>query len=71
MLTKYELKMPHAVYSGEDALGRIPEIFAANGVKRLVIFTDKGIEGAGLLEFPMAKVRQTGVETVILDELPA
>lgn len=23
MLTKYELKMPHAVYSGEDALGRI------------------------------------------------
>ncbi len=36
-----------------------------------MIFTDKGIEGAGLLEFPMAKVRQTGVETVILDELPA
>ena len=71
MLTKYELKMPHAVYSGEDALGRIPEIFAANEVKRLVVFTDKGIEGAGLLEFPMAKVRETGVETVILDDLPA
>nr|WP_325256818.1 iron-containing alcohol dehydrogenase [uncultured Oscillibacter sp.] len=71
MLTKYELKMPHAVYSGEDALGRISEIFAANEVKRLVVFTDKGIEGAGLLEFPMAKVRETGVETVILDDLPA
>ena len=71
MLTKYELKMPHAVYSGEDALGRIPEIFAANGVKRLVVFTDKGIEGAGLLEFPMAQVQKTGVETVILDDLPA
>ena len=69
-MTKYELKMPHAVYSGEDALGRIPEIFAANEVKRLVVFTDKGIEGAGLLEFPMAKVRETGVETVILDDLP-
>ena len=63
MLTKYELKMPHAVYSGEDALGRIPEIFAANGVK--------GIEGAGLLEFPMAQVQKTGVETVVLDDLPA
>ena len=71
MLTKYELKMPHAVYSGEDALGRIPEIFAANGVKRLVVFTDKGIEGAGLLDFPMAQVKKTGVETVILDDLPA
>ncbi len=71
MLTKYELKMPGAVYSGEDALGRIPEILAKNGVKRLVVFTDKGIEGAGLLELPMAKVRETGVETVVLDDLPA
>ena len=71
MLTKYELKMPHAVYSGEDALGRIPERFAANGVKRLGIFTDKGIEGAGLLEFPMAEVKKTGVEAAVLDDLPA
>ena len=71
MLTKYELKMPRAVYSGEDALGRIPEIFAANGVKRLAVFTDKGIEAAGLLEYPMARVRETGVETIVLDDLPA
>lgn len=71
MLSKYELKMPRTVYSGENALGRIPEIFAASGVKRLVVFTDKGIEGAGLLEFPMAKVREVGVEAVILDDLPA
>ncbi len=71
MLTKYELKMPRAVYSGEGALGKIPEIFAANGVKRLVVFTDKGIEGAGLLEFPMAEVKKTGVEAAVLDDLPA
>ena len=71
MLVTYDLKMPHAVYSGENALGRIPEIFAANGVKRLAVFTDKGIEGAGLLELPMAKVREAGVETVLLDDLPA
>lgn len=71
MLTKYELKMPSAVYSGENALGNIPAIFAANAVRRLAVFTDKGIEGAGLLEFPMAKVRETGVETIILDDLPA
>ena len=71
MLTKYELKMPRAVYSGEGALGKIPEILAANGVKRLVVFTDKGIEGAGLLEFPMAEVKKTGVEAAVLDDLPA
>ncbi|MDE6456490.1 MAG: iron-containing alcohol dehydrogenase, partial [Dysosmobacter sp.] len=71
MLTKYELKMPGAVYSGEDALGKIPEIFAANAVRRLAVFTDKGIESAGLLDFPMARVRETGVETILLDDLPA
>ncbi|MDO4314333.1 MAG: iron-containing alcohol dehydrogenase, partial [Oscillospiraceae bacterium] len=71
MLTKYVLKMPHSVFSGEDALGRIPEIFAESGVKHLAVFTDKGIEGAGLLDLPMAKVRETGVEYTILDDLPA
>jgi len=70
MLTKYNLKMPHAVYSGEDALENLKGIIAENKAKKLAVFTDKGIEGAGLLDFPMAKVRETGIETVILDELP-
>ena len=50
MLTKYDLKMPHAVFSGDDALGKIRDIFAENNVKRLAVFTDKGIEGAGLVD---------------------
>lgn len=70
MLTKYNLKMPHAVYSGEDALENLKGIIAENKAKKLAVFTDKGIESAGLLDFPMAKVRETGIETVILDELP-
>ena len=57
MLTKYNLKMPHAVFSGEDALEKISEIISANNVKRLAVFSDKGIEGAGLLDLPMAKVK--------------
>lgn len=71
MIAKYDLKMPHAVFSGEDALDKISDILAENAVKKLAVFTDKGIEGAGLLDLPMAKVKKTGVETVILDELPA
>ena len=70
MLTKYELKMPHAVYSGEDALGNIPRILTENRVKKLAVFTGKGIEAAGLLDFPMARVREYGAEFVILDDLP-
>lgn len=71
MLTKYELKIPSAVYSGEDALGRIPEILTTNEVKRLAVFTDKGVRSAGLLESPMKKVQQAGTEAMILDGLPA
>ncbi len=71
MLTKYDLKLPRAVFSGDDALGKIGDIFAENGVKRLAVFTDKGIEGAGLLDLPMAKVKETGAEYLILDDLPA
>lgn len=71
MLTKYNLKMPHAVFSGEDALENIPAVVKEAGASRMAIFTDKGIEGAGLLDFPMAYVKQAGVEYTILDDLPA
>lgn len=71
MLTKYNLKLPHAVFGGEDALENIPAILSENAVRRLAVFTDKGIESAGLLELPMSQVRKVGVETILLDDLPA
>lgn len=70
MLTKYNLKMPHEIFSGEDALESLKSVLASNGVKKVAVFTDRGIEGAGLLELPMEKIRQTGVETVVLNDLP-
>jgi len=70
MLTKYNLKMPHEIFSGEDALENLKSVLASNGVKKVAVFTDRGIEGAGLLELPMEKIRQTGVETVVLNDLP-
>ena len=71
MLVKYDLKMPRAVFSGEDALDKIRDILTGNQVKHLAVFTDKGIQSAGLLAAPMARVKETGVDTVILDDLPA
>ena len=71
MLAQYDLKMPHSVFSGKNALSKIFNILAENQVKRLAVFTDKGIRGAGLLDLPMAQVAETGVDTVILDDLPA
>lgn len=70
MRKEYNLKMPHAVYSGENSLENIKAILLENEVNKLAIFTDKGIENAGLLDYPMEFVKQAGVETVVLDDLP-
>ena len=71
MIETYNLKMPHSVFSGKNALENIPAILKENHVQHLAVFTDQGIRGAGLLELPMAWVEQYGVDTVILDDLPA
>lgn len=70
MLEKYNLKMPQAVYSGENSLENIKTILLENKVNKVAVFTDKGIENSGLLEYPMNFVTETGIEVTILDELP-
>ncbi len=71
MIEKYNLKIPHSVFSGKDALENISLILKENHVRHLAVFTDKGIRSAGLLDLPMAWVEKCGVDTVILDDLPA
>ena len=61
MLTRYHLKMPKAVYGGENAMENITAILKANQVRRVAMFTDKGIEGCGLLDLPEAAVKAAGV----------
>ena len=71
MLKQYSLKLPHAVYGGENAMEQITEILKKNGAKKVAIFTDKGIEKAGLFALPEAAVKAAGVDYYVLDELPA
>ncbi len=71
MLTTYNLKMPHAVYGGDNAMDNITAILKANGVKRVAMFTDKGIEAAGLFSLPEEAVKAAGADYYVLDELPA
>lgn len=70
MLTQYTLKMPHAVYSEKDALDKLTQIIGT-GVKKTAVFTDRGIIGAGLLELPLSKIKESGCEYVIFDDLAA
>ena len=62
--------MPHAVYSGKDALDKLTQIIGT-GVKKTAVFTDRGIIGAGLLELPLSKIKESGCEYVIFDDLAA
>jgi len=70
MLTKYALKMPLAVYSGEDALENMKDILKDNNVRKAAIFSDKTVEQTGLLELAAGVVREAGVDSVIINDLP-
>lgn len=69
MQQKFNLTMPKEVYSGVDALAQIKEIMA--DVKKVVVFTDKGIQAAGLIEKPLEILKKAGVTFAVIDELPA
>lgn len=64
------LKIPRAVYCGAGALGRIPAIVKASGAAKVAVFTDKGIEAAGLLALPLEQLGSAGVPFTILNDLP-
>lgn len=69
MLTKYNLKTPHAVFGGENAMDNITAIIKSTGAKKVAIFTDKGIEACGLFTLPEEAVKASGVEYYVLDDL--
>lgn len=62
--------MPGTVYSGREALDKIREITEGR-FKKAALFTDKGVEQAGLLKAPIKLLHEAGVETVVLADLPA
>lgn len=62
-------KMPKAAYCGPDALGQLKVL--CSGAKRAAVFSDRGIERSGVLEKPLALIREAGVEASLLLDLPA
>lgn len=70
MLEQYSFFMPGAVYSGKGALSRIREITEGK-FKKAAVFTDKGVERAGLLKVPMGYLKEAGVDTIVITDLPA
>ncbi len=70
MLKTYNIKMPHAVYGGENAMESVTTILKNRKVNRVAMFTDKGIEESGLFSLPEEAVKAAGTDYYVLDELP-
>lgn len=69
MLVDYSLKMPKNIFSGEHGLENIEHL--VKDAKKIVIFTDKGILGANLLEIPIQILDSLGKDYEILSDIPA
>lgn len=69
MLKSYSLKMPKAVYGGENAMDNITNIITSTGAKKVAMFTDPGIIKLGLFALPEAAVKAANVEYYVLDNL--
>lgn len=67
-LETYNMTMPRTVYSGKDALKNLQTVVA--GAKKVAVFTDKGILSTGLVDLPLAQLKEAGVETLVISDLP-
>lgn len=67
-MDQYQLKMPKEVYSGKGVLENLKTIAA--GRKKTAVFTDRGIQGAGLLDEVTKQLKEAKTEVVIFNELP-
>ena len=70
VMEKYELRLPKTVFSGVNALNKIGDIVKGT-YKKVAIFTDKGIEKAGLLEEPLKIIKSKSLEVEILNSIPS
>ena len=46
----YQIKIPSCIYGGEGSIQNIKTIIEQENVKKVVVFTDKGIRSTGLLD---------------------
>lgn len=70
MLASYNIKMPHAVYGGENAIENVTSILKARQVKCVAMFTDKGIRDSGLFSLVEEAVKTADIKYTVLDDLP-
>ena len=65
----YGIKLPACVYSGIGSIGDMKTIVKQESAKKVLVFTDKGVAGAGLLQKLLTVLDEAGVSCRIFDDL--
>ena len=68
-LEKYVMNMPRNVYSGVNSLENLKTV--VSGATKVAVFTDRGLLASGLVDLPIAKIKEAGKEVVVFSDLPA
>jgi len=70
MMKDYTLKMPKNIMAGENAMEQLASLLSTD-IKKIAIFTDKGVQDAGLVNLPLKIIQDKGIAYIIIDEIPA
>lgn len=65
----YVCKIPQTVCAGSGALSQLPALL--NGVRKVAVFSDRGIEKSGVLTCPLSLLTKAGIDYTLLLDLPA
>ena len=63
------MKLPSSIYSGTGSIEDIKNIVKQEAAKKILVFTDKGVAGAGLLDKLLKVLNEAGVSYTIFDDL--
>jgi alcohol dehydrogenase class IV len=69
MLKTYALSLPSSLTFGVGAVETVAEKAKEFGKRKVLIITDKGVVGAGLLEKVLTPLEQAGVQAHIFDQI--
>lgn len=66
-----QIKIPSCVYAGEGSIEKIKEIVAKEAASKVLVFTDKGVRGTGLVDIVLEELTAANVKYQIFDNLVA
>jgi alcohol dehydrogenase len=69
MDTAYEFRITTQIVYGRNTAAKIGDLAGKVGAKKLLLITDKGVSGAGILDCLMGPLKKAGIETVVYDDV--